>query len=332
MLKKIFYFMIMLITIGVPCYAYHIEVLQVSNIRPFDDTYHAFVDELAKNGIVQGKNLVINRHIIDADADASTWQKIKILFRIKGTASDIVKSKPDLVVTISTPATKYSKGKFIDAGIPVVFTDVAIPERVGCRSKTVSGPGFTGTTLYIDPLKIFKVAKQVLPNIKTVGMIYSDDDNAVAYATETRERLPQIGIKVLTKEVKKSDSIKPAAEELASKGIDAFVIPIDSYYGLRNNQPSRDLMAISKKTKIPTIACVAPSDVRGAVLYLGPDFDVMGRLTAHQVIKILKQGIKPEDIPVATQKDLNIRVDMDMVKYLGINIPLDILQLAKPIE
>ena len=331
MLKKALYITIMLIAIGIPSYAYHIEVLQVSDIEPFDETYHAFIDELAKNGIVQGKNLIINRHIIDADADASTWQKIKILFRIRGTASDIVKSRPDLVVTISTPATKYSKGKFIDAGIPVVFTDVAIPEKVGCRSKTVSGPGFTGTTLYIDPLKIFRIVKQVLPNIKTVGMIHSDDDNAIAYAEETKRKLPQIGIKVLTRQVKKSDSIKPAAQELISKGIDAFVIPIDSYYGLRNNEPSRDLFAMRRKG-IPVIASVAPKGIKGALLYIGPDFDVMGRLTAHQVIKILKQGVKPEDIPVATQEDLNIRVDMDMVKFHGVKIPLEILQLAKPVE
>ena len=331
MLKRALYITIMLIAFGIPSYAYHIEVLQVSDIEPFDETYHGFIDELAKNGIVQGKNLIINRHIIDADADAGTWQKIKILFSIRGTASDIVKSRPDLVVTISTPATKYSKGKFIDAGIPVVFTDVAIPEKVGCRSKTVSGPGFTGTTLYIDPLKIFRIVKQVLPNIKTVGMIHSDDDNAIAYAEETKRKLPQIGIKVLTKQVKKSDSIKPAAQELISKGINAFVIPIDSYYGLRNNEPSRDLFAMRSKG-IPAIACVAPRGIKGALLYIGPDFDVMGKLAAHQVIKILKQGVKPEDIPVATQEDLNIRVDMDMVKFHGVKIPLEILQLAKPVE
>lgn len=84
--------------------SYHIEVLQVSKINPFDWAYEGFVAELAKNGIIKGQSLVINRHIIDADADAGIWKKVGILMKIKSTANEIIASKPDLVLTISTPA------------------------------------------------------------------------------------------------------------------------------------------------------------------------------------------------------------------------------------
>ena len=56
--------------------------------------------------------------------------------RIKRTASDIVEAKPDLVLTIGTPATKYGKDKMIANGIPVVFTGVAIPSWWGASRLT----------------------------------------------------------------------------------------------------------------------------------------------------------------------------------------------------
>ena len=63
----------------------------------------------------------INRHIIDADAEAGLIKKIAILLRIKSETSKIIASKPDLVITISTPATKYSK----DAIIAALLTSAA---------------------------------------------------------------------------------------------------------------------------------------------------------------------------------------------------------------
>ena len=57
------------------CFAYHVEVLQVGDITVFQLCYDGFVNELAKNDIVEGKNLTINRHIIEAQADAGLWKR-----------------------------------------------------------------------------------------------------------------------------------------------------------------------------------------------------------------------------------------------------------------
>ena len=118
------------------------RVLQVSNIGP-STTIPGFLEELGRNGIVEGQNLTVNRQIIDAAADANLWKKVGILLRIKSAASRIVDAKPDLVLTISTPATKYSMDKIIGAGIPVVFSCVANPPVVGCQSVTQPAPGIT---------------------------------------------------------------------------------------------------------------------------------------------------------------------------------------------
>jgi len=308
---------------------YHISVLQVANVQVYQNGYDGFMEKLKEHGIIEGANLVVKRHIIDADLDAGIWQKVGILFKIKKTAGKIIEEDPDLVLTIGTPATKYAKNKIIKAGIPLVFVGVASPIAAGCESMTHAGKGCTGTTIYIDATDVLKIIRVALPDIETIGIVHSDDDNGIAFAADTKEKASKMGISILTRQVEKSDKIGPAAMELVDEGVDMFGIPPDAYYALRDNEPSKDIAEISIKTKIPPVAfmsCGAP----GAVLYIGPSMRVSGRLSADQAVKILKDGVKPEQIPVGMQKDLTILCDQEALKSIGLTIPLEILQLAKP--
>ncbi len=308
---------------------YHISVLQVSKIQVFDNAYEGFRDALREQGLVEGDNLTLTRHIIDADLDANLWEKVGVLIKIKKTAGRIVDEKPDLVLTIGTPATKYSRDKIVKAGIPMVFSCVANPVAAGCTSMTEAGAGFTGATIYIDPYDVIKIARLALPRMRTMGIIHCDDDNAVAFAEEAKEKAAKQGLRVVTKQVGKSDKIGPAAIELLEQGADMFGIPPDTYYALRDNEPSRELLAITRDRKIPAVAFMT-SGAQGCILYVGPSLRTNGFLSGQQAVKILKQGVKPEQLPIATQENLTILSDVDAIKHIGIEIPLEILQLARP--
>jgi len=319
------------VLMGPVCFAFHVEVLQVGDITVFQLCYKGFIEELAKNDIVEGKNLTINRHIIEAQADAGLWKKVGILMRIRRAASDIIQAKPDLVLTIGTPATKYGKDKMIGNGIPVVFTGVADPLVVGCPSLDRPGNGITGSTLYIDPHNVIQIAQQALPNMKKMGMIHSDDDNAIAYAQEAKEKAAKLNVELITKEVEKSADIHTFAEEMIAQGVDAFGIPIDSYYDLSNGKATRDLVAVSHETRIPIIAFVTHTTLKGTLLYVGCNFTTVGGLAGKNAVEILCNHKKPEELSVLRQEDMTILVDPEVIKYLGVEIPLGILQLAESI-
>jgi len=312
---------------------YHVEVLQVTDIEPYKLCYEKFIEELAKNGISQGSNLTIKRTVIDFDVEkAGLWKKIGVLMRIKSEASRIADEKPDLVLTIGTPATRHAKDKIIGAGIPVVFAAVAIPEAAGCRSLTEPGPGFTGSTLYMDMSHALKIVKLAFPSFKTLAVVYSDDENAVAHVEEISKHAPSLGMKIITRQVKsKSDSITPYARELLNEGAECFIIPLDTYYGLRNYEACLDLLEIADATNQPGISFVLMK-FPGACLYVGSDFGISGAMSAQQAVKILKEGVKPESLPVAHQQDLNVMVDTNIMKKRGVELPMEILQIAKPVE
>ena len=309
-----------------------IEVLQVTNVEPFERVYQGFMQELSAAGLVEGQNLKVNRRIIDFDVEkGGLWKKVGVLFEIKSTASKIVEARPDLVLTVGTPATKYAKDKIVAAGIPLVFTAVAIPEAAGCKSLTVAGPGFTGATLYLDMADALKIARLAFPEIKTVAIVHTDDDNAMAQVEQVKAVGSQAGFTFITKEISKNDKFTPAARELIAQGAQAFAVPLDTYYGLRNYEPCFELSDVSLKNKVPVLSLVHMK-VPGAILYIGAEFPLIGALSGKQAAKILLEGAKPGDLPILRQEDLTIMVDSDRLKALQIELPMEILQLAKDVE
>ncbi len=339
MKKVVFALVCTMLVVGMalPCQAeekvFKVEVLQVMReAAPFQNAYAGFIKELERHGLVQGKNLVVKRTIIEFDLEkGGLLKKMGVLMDVKSEAGKIAARKPDLVLTIGTTPTKYGKDKIIDAGIPVVFTAVANPVAAGCKSLTEACPGLTGATLHMDMKSALQIVKLSFPTVKTFGIIYSDDDSAIAHAEEARKVGATMGLTFVIKQVNKADSIKPAAQELIGKGVKAFIVPLDTYYGIRNNQPTNDLAAISRDTRIPIISFMLHK-APGAVLYVGSDFTVIGQLAGQQAVKILLQGAKPETLPILRQQDLMILVDVKQMQAVGAQLPMEVLKLAKPVE
>lgn len=311
---------------------YRIEVLQVTDIAPFQNAYDGFMKVLKENGIEEGKNLLVGRKIIDYDMEkAGLWDRIGVLTRIRSEAHRIAELRPDLVLTIGTPATKYARSIITDAGIPLVFTAVAIPEEAGCPSLTEGGPGVTGSTLYMNMHHALKIVRLAFPAIKKAGIIHSDDDNGIAHAEQAEAFGPaDVGITFLRREVTKNDRITPAAEELANKGVEAFAVPLDTYYALRDYEAAKDFREFSLKTRIP-IFSFALVKMPGAMMYVGSDFGIVGGLAGSQAVKILKEGARPESLPVLQQKELRILVDTNQLRELGYKLPLEVLQIAEEV-
>ncbi len=319
-----------------PCLAqektYKVEVLQITAIEELQEVYDGFLKELEKSGFIQGKNLAVKRTIIDFDLENPTLTKrINVYFRIKSEASRIIKEKPDLVLTMGTPVTKYSKDKIIAAGIPLEFTALAFPTAVGCKSLTEAGPGFTGVTTHMDMKDALKVVRLAFPAIKTLGIVNSDDSNSITHVEEAKKEGPPLGFAVISKKVGMKDNIVPALNELQKQGAQAFVVPPDPYYEIRNHEKAGELIEFSKINKIPAFSFVIDR-IPGAILYVGVDFEVIGTLSGQQAVKILKDGVKPGSLPIVRQQNFTVWVDMNLVQAMGMQLPPEVLHIAKPLD
>ncbi|CAN5898727.1 ABC transporter substrate-binding protein [soil metagenome] len=305
-----------------------IEVLQVTDIEPYQQSLDGFLKTLKDSGVVQGENLRINRVKVDFDLEqGGFWDRFGVLLRVRKEAERIVNARPDLVLTIGSTATKYARTILDQAHIPVVFTAVANPQDAGCTSLVDAGSGVTGATLYMEMSESIKTVQQIFPSIKKIGMVHTDDVNGIAHVENARLSAKEFGITISSKLVDKADSIVPALKELYVDGGGAqmFAVPLDTYYGLRKYEPTMDLSDFGSEYKIPVIT-FAMVRVPGAILYIGADFGVVGSLSGLQAVKILKSHKKPDVLPILRQNTPTILVDPERLAALNIALPTSMLE------
>lgn len=308
--------------------SYKIEVLQVTDIAPYQESLNGFLKTLREAGIVQGENLVVNRVKIDFDIEnGGFWDRMSLLRRIKDEAERITISRPDLVLTIGTPATKYARRAFEIARIPAVFTAVANPMDAGASSLVDGGLGMTGSTLHVEMTDSLKIVRDIFPTVTRIGMVHTDDDNGVNHVEAVRASAEKFGVAVTSKQVNKQDNIVPALKEMYidGKGVQMFGVPLDTYYGMRNYEPTRDLSDFAIERKIP-VTSFALVPVPGAMLYVGAEFATVGSLAGMQAVKILKYQKKAEVLPVLRQETPTVLIDPKRVADLKVNLSASILE------
>ncbi|SHM71264.1 putative ABC transport system substrate-binding protein [Duganella sacchari] len=300
---------------------FKVEVLQVTDIEPYRDALNGFLKSLRASGLVDGKNLSVHKSTIDFDVEnGGFWSKLGVLLRIRQEASRIVEAKPDLVLTIGTPATKYARGMMADAHIPLVFTAVANPEDAGCVSLVDAGEGATGSTLYTDMTDSLKLVKDVFPSVRRIGMVHTDDENGVANVAAATVKGKPLGLEVSARLVNKSDHIAPSLKELHAGGVDMFAVPLDTYYGLHRYEAAMDLGDFGIENKVPVVT-LAMVRVPGAALYVGADFKQVGQLAGTQAAKILQRHTKPDVLPILRQSTPTVLIDPARLAALQVSLP-----------
>jgi putative ABC transport system substrate-binding protein len=302
---------------------FKVEVLQVTDIEPYRQSLQGFLASLQAGGLVEGKNLSVHRATIDFDVEnGGFWSKLGVLLRIRQEAARIVEAKPDLVLTIGTPATRYARGAFADARIPLVFTAVAHPEDAGCVSLVDGGEGATGSTLYTDMADSLKLVREVFPDVQRIGMVHTDDENGVANVAAATAQGKPLGMAVSARQVARTDHIAPSLKELynGGSGVQMFAVPLDTYYGLHRYEAAMDLGDFGIENKVPVVT-LAMVRVPGAALYVGADFTLVGQLAGTQAAKILRRRIKPDVLPVLRQKTPTVVVDPARMAALHVTLP-----------
>lgn len=300
---------------------FKVEVLQVTDIEPYRDALNGFLKSLQSSGLVDGKNLQLHKAVIDFDVEnAGFWSKVGVLLRIRQEAARIVEARPDLVLTIGTPATKYARGAMADAHIPLVFTAVADPQEAGCVSLSDAGEGATGSTLYTDMGESLRLVKAVFPAVRRIGMVHTDDENGIANVAAATAQGKPLGLDVSARLVNKREPIAPALKALYAGGVQMFAVPLDTYYGLHRYEASVDLgdFGIAHQVPVVTLAMVR---LPGAALYVGADFGQVGQLAGTQAAKILKRHTKPDVLPILRQQTPTVMVDPARLEALQVSLP-----------
>ena len=290
-------------------------VLQLLSHPALDAIYQGIQDELAKEGYEVGKNLEIDFQ--NAQGDQSNLASM---------SEKLVSNKNDVIVGITTPATLSLAN--VTKDIPIVMGGITYPVEAGLiKDEKKPGNNITGVSDRTPIKQQLEIMKQVVPTLKTVGILYtSSEDNSVKQAKQAEEDAKALGFEVKVATIANTNDIQQVTESLASQ-VEAIFVPID-------NTIASAMSTVVKATdakKIPVFPSADTMVADGGVLGLGVDQYQIGVETAKMVVEVLK-GAKPADTPIKLANEGVIYLNEEKAKELGITIPADIAQKAQKVN
>ncbi|MPV58769.1 ABC transporter substrate-binding protein [Burkholderia sp. HI2761] len=246
-----------------------------------------------------------------------------------GTAAQIARKfvgdRPDVIVAIATPAAQSVVAA--TKSVPVVYSGVTDP--VAAQLVKGWGPSGTNVTGVSDKLPLDRqvaLIKRVVPNAKTVGMVYNPGEaNSVVVVKALKELLAKQGMTLKEAAAPRTVDIGPAAKSLIGK-VDVI------YTNTDNNVVSayEALVKVANEAKIPLVAGDTDSVKRGGIAALGINYGDLGRQTGKVVARILK-GEKPGAIASETSSNLELFVNTGAAAKQGVTLAPDLVKDAKTV-
>lgn len=249
-----------------------------------------------------------------------------------GTAAQIANQykaeKVDVAVGIATPVAVALATTL--KNIPVVFGTVTDPLGAGLVSTLEHGErNVTGMSDAIPTEQHIKLFKEVA-GIKTLGFIYtSSEDNSSSALALVKKGCEEVGIKLVTQSITKSDEVKQAAQAIVNR-VDGIYLSTDNtvFSALAS------LVDVFGKAKKPIFSGdVTAAKEGGIFMASGFNYYKAGRATGEMVVKILN-GAKPSELPVrfmTDPSDTDFLIDLDVAKNCNITLDKKYLDTANMI-
>jgi len=273
----------------------------------------AFRQELNKLGWIEGKNITIEYRFGEQKPE-----------RLPELATELVRSKVDLIVTVGYPAAAAAKKATIV--IPIVMANALDPVGSGLvASLARPGGNITGLSSLATELitKRLEILKDAVPRLARVGVL-----------------LPAGGSDLQLKDLRPAAvalmvKLEEIVAQLDAKGLEsAFQTAKQKQVGAMMTVSARPLFAerkriveLATKYRLPAIYPEEGFVDEGGLMSYGVDLGDQFGKAAYYVDKILK-GAKPADLPVQQATKFEFAINLKAAKQIGLTIPARMLERA----
>jgi putative tryptophan/tyrosine transport system substrate-binding protein len=262
---------------------------------------------------IEGRNIVIEYRWAEGRAE-----------RAAEVASEFVRSRVDVIVTIGTPTTTAAKAA--TSLIPIVFCSVSGPVETGLvASLARPGGNITGLSNQMADTggKRLEILRELIPHLRRLATIgNATNPAATVEMAQIRAQAQGLGLTVISPEIRQAEDFATAFESFKGQ-VDALYV-------------QTDLLTISNRIRINTLALEArlPTmhgirdfvELGGLVSY-GHNIADLLRRAGDYVDKILR-GAKPSDLPVEQPTKFDLVLNLTTARALGLTVPPSLLARA----
>lgn len=234
-------------------------------------------------------------------------------------AEELLNMKPQVIVSISTPATKPVFDKNMGK-VPHVFSFVSFPSTIGISKESKNT---TGLSDGVDFDATISFIGKVLPKFYKLGMVYSDEPNAVYAKEEILKICVKKNIEFVGQTVSKEDEVKQACQSIANKGVDAIIVGADGIVVTQINA----MVEVATAKKIPLFSLDEGTVENGALAALSVNYVNFGRESARLTDKVIKNG-NASSFEQQTYLGKDIVINLKTAQLIGVIIPDSLISKA----
>ena len=266
---------------------------------------------LRELGYVEGQNISIE-YGLAGSAD-----------QLPDAAAELVHRKVDIIFAAGTPPVVAAKNA--TRTIPIVFVAAIDPIATGLADSLARpGGNVTGFALMGADLmgKRLELLKEVLPGLSRVAVLSQEINPGNAeYIGQAELAGRTLGLQLQLMAVRDPGDFEHAFSEMRGAGA---VVQLDDVLFTSSR---RQLVELAARSRLPVMYTFRDFVGAGGLMAYGVDLPDHYRRAATYVDKILK-GAKPADLPVQQPTKLELAINLETARAIGLEIPFTVLARA----
>jgi putative ABC transport system substrate-binding protein len=291
-----------------------IGLLYGASPDPVAHRLRAFRQGLKDSGYVEGENVAIEYRWAESQLD-----------RLPEMVADLIRRQVTVIAALNTVAAVAAKAA--STTIPIVFLSGEDPVRLGLvASLARPGGNATGINFFITELtaKRLGLLHDLVPTANRVGVLVHPAD--VITETTLRDVQPAaraIGLQIQVVNASTSGEIDAAFAAFVREQVDALFIGSSGFFSSRRVHIANQAM----RHGIPATYAQREFPEIGGLMSYGTNLADTWRQIGVYAGRVLK-GAKPADLPVAQSTKLELVINAQTARLLGLTIPPGLLAIA----
>ena len=274
-----------------------------------------FRDALAAHGFVIGNNLTFDVRHVDQDAS-----------RLDAQALALVRSRPDLLMGISVPASHALKRATTEIPIVAFATHGAVETGLVSNLRRPGG-NITGTETLAPEMdaKRLQMFRQLVPSLRRLAVVTDDIDKSIpVHLDYIRRATSKLGAApIVTWQHGAPGEFGAALAAAASDPPDGVLLVTTA----KTWEIARTLFDTALQRRLPTFCEFRTLALWGCLISYGPSFFDIHERTAAQIARILK-GTPPGELPVELPTRFELIVNLKTARAIGVTVPQELLLRA----
>ena len=281
-----------------------VGVLTLMHHPALDQIYKGYVDELAKEGYHNGKNIKIEYE--NANGDQSN---------LKTMANTLTNNNPTVLFGITTPAAQALANSTTKT--PIIFGGVSNPQGAGLvKNNQHPGGNISGVSDLAPVHQQLTLIKQFVPNLKTLGVIYtSNDSSGVTGYHQIARECKKMNIKLKAYSISNSNDLNQVSQQMVSQ-VDAVIVPTDNTVAGAMQTLVKNADAANK----PVFPATDTMVKQGGVATYSVNQYKLGVMGAKMTVKVLK-GEKVGNLPIEYVRRGEPVLNLKQAQKLHLQIP-----------